>query len=129
MTTLSKDSVDPDETDMAAAHQALPQTKAYLARHTKDREVTLLVEDAGQADRGVVGQPVALDGQIDVRARLVRALGPRAEKHELADFWEAFRRIDDERDVAVPQPGPGKVVHRSSRAFALKVSCRALRRG
>ena len=68
MTTLSKDSVDPDETDMAAAHQALPQIKAYLARHTKDREVTLLVEDAGRNEELVVPRAA-----VEMLARILGA--------------------------------------------------------
>jgi hypothetical protein len=63
------------------------------------------------------------------RVAEVRAFGPRTEKHELADFREALRRPDDELDVVCPKPGTGKFVHCSSRAFALKVSCRALRSG
>ena len=70
MTTLSKDSVDPDETDMAAAHQALPQIKAYLARHTKDREVTLLVEDAGRNEELVVPRAA-----VEMLARILAHMG------------------------------------------------------
>lgn len=54
MATLSRDSLDPDQADISAAHEALPHMKAYLARHQQDHLVKLLVDDQDGSDELVV---------------------------------------------------------------------------
>ncbi len=70
MATLSKDSIEPDQTDIAAAHEALPQIKAYLARHAHDREVTLHVED-GDGDEELIVPRAA----VEMLARILAHMG------------------------------------------------------
>ncbi len=70
MATLSKDSMEPDQTDIAAAHQALPHIKAYLARHALDREVKLLVED-GDGDEELIVPRAA----VEMLARILAHMG------------------------------------------------------
>lgn len=68
MATLSKDSVEPDQADIAAAHEALPQIKAYLARHPQDREVRLLVDDGD-------GELTVPRAAVEMLARILAHMG------------------------------------------------------
>ena len=68
MATLSKDSIEPDQADIAAAHKALPHIKAYLARHPQDREVKLLVEDGD-------GELTVPRAAVEMLARILAHMG------------------------------------------------------
>lgn len=68
MATLSKDSIEPDQTDIAAAHEALPLIKAHLARHPQDREIKLRVEDG-------VGELTVPRAAVEMLARILAHMG------------------------------------------------------
>ncbi len=70
MATLSKDSIEPDQTDIAAAHQALPHIKAYLARHPQDREMRLLVDDSDGDEELIVPRAA-----VEMLARILAHMG------------------------------------------------------
>ncbi len=70
MATLSRDSLDPDQTDISAAHEALPHIKAYLARHQQDRFVTLLVDDRDGDEELVVPR-----GAVEMLAQILAHMG------------------------------------------------------
>ncbi|MDP4015402.1 MAG: helix-turn-helix domain-containing protein [Candidatus Nanopelagicales bacterium] len=70
MTTRFKDSNEPDQTDIRAAHEALPHIKAFLARNPTGDAVKLIVAESGGKEELVVPRAA-----VEMLARILALMG------------------------------------------------------